>query len=80
MRTPLRPIKKIVRESLKASDEKVTRMSSGYGRPGIVPERLINGLLFQILFTMGSERALMENIRLNLLYRWIVGIYLQDPV
>ena len=48
--------------------------------PGIPPERLLKGLLLQILFTIRSERALMEHIRFNLLYRWFVGLDLQDAV
>jgi transposase len=55
-------------------------MYSSYGRPSIPPERLLKGLLLQVLFTIRSERALMEHIRFNLLYRWFVGLDLQDPV
>jgi len=77
---PLRAIKKMVEESLKALDEQFSRMYSSYGRPGIPAERLLKGLLLQILFTIRSERALMEHIRFNLLYRWFVGLDLQDPV
>jgi transposase len=77
---PLRAIKRMVEESLNALDEQFARMYSSYGRPGIPPERLLKGLLLQILFTIRSERALMENIRFNLLYRWFVGLDLQDSV
>jgi len=77
---PLRAIKRMVEESLKALDEQFSRMYSSYGRPGIPAERLLKGLLLQILFTIRSERALMEHIRFNLLYRWFVGLDLQDPV
>ena len=77
---PLRPIKRLVEESLRALDEQFARMYSSFGRPGIPPERLLKGLLLQVLFTIRSERALMEHIRFNLLYRWFVGLDLQDPV
>ena len=77
---PLRAIKRMVEESLKALDEQFARMYSSYGRPGIPPERLLKGLLLQILFTIRSERALMEHIKFNLLYRWFVGLDLQDSV
>jgi len=77
---PLRPIKRMVEESLKALNERFARMYSSYGRPGIPPERLLKALLLQILFTIRSERSLMEHIRFNLLYRWFVGLDLQDPV
>ena len=66
---PLRAIKRMVEENLKALDGQFARMYSSYGRPGIPPERLLKGLLLQILFTIRSERALMEHIRFNLLYR-----------
>lgn len=77
---PLRPIKRMVEESLKALDCKFAKMYSSFGRPSIPPERLLKGLLLQVLFTIRSERALMEHIRFNLLYRWFVGLDLQDPV
>lgn len=77
---PLRAVKRMVDECLKALDKQFAKMYSSYGRPGIPPERLLKGLLLQILFTIRSERALMEHIRFNLLYRWFVGLDLQDPV
>jgi transposase len=77
---PLRPIKTMVDESLKALDDKFGQMYSAFGRPGIPPERLLKALLLQVLFTIRSERALVEHIRFNLLYRWFVGLGLQDPV
>ncbi len=77
---PLRPIKRMVEESLKALDEQFARMYSSYGRPGIPPERLLKGLLLQILFTVRNGRALMEHTKFNLLYRWFVGLDLQDSV
>jgi transposase len=70
----------MVEESLKALDDRFALMYSSYGRPGIPPERLLKGLLLQILFSIRSERALMEHIRFNLLYRWFVGLDLQDSV
>ncbi len=77
---PLRPIKTMVEESLKAMDDRFAKMYSSFARPSIPPERLLKGLLLQVLFTIRSERALMEHIRFNLLYRWFVGLDLQDPV
>jgi len=77
---PLRPIKMMVEENLKALDDQFAQMYSSYGRPGIPPERLLKALLLQVLFTIRSERALMEHIRFNLLYRWFVGLDLQDIV
>jgi transposase len=77
---PLRSVKTMVEESLKALNERFAGMYSSYGRPGIPPERLLKALLLQILFTIRSERALMEHIRFNLLFRWFVGLDLQDTV
>jgi len=78
---PLRPIKMMVGKSLKARDEQFARMYSSFGRPaGHSPRKVLKGLLLQILFTIRSERALMEHIRLNFLYRWFVGLDLQDTV
>lgn len=77
---PLRPIKTMVDESLKALDAEFGQMYSALGRPSIPPERLLKALLLQVLFTIRSERALMEHVRFNLLYRWFVGLGLQDPV
>jgi transposase len=70
----------MVEKSLKALDNRFAKMYSSFGRPSIPPERLLKGLLLQVLFTIRSERALMEHIRFNLLYRWFVGLDLQDPV
>ena len=77
---PLRPIKIMVEDALESLSEQFAKMYSSYGRPSIPPERLLKALLLQILFTIRSERALMEHIRFNLLYRWFVGLDLQDPV
>jgi transposase len=77
---PLRPIKIMVEQVLKSLDEKFAKMYSSYGRPSIPPERLLKALLLQILFTVRSERALMEHVRFNLLYRWFVGLDLQELV
>lgn len=77
---PLRAIKIMVENALKPLNERFAKMYSAYGRPSIPPERLLKALLLQILFTIRSERALMEHIRFNLLYRWFVGLDLQDSV
>jgi transposase len=50
------------------------------GRPSIPPERLLRALLLQILFTVRSERQLMDELEYNLLYRWFVGLGMDDPV
>jgi len=76
----LRPIKRMVEESLEALDDSFAKMYSSFGRPSIPPERLLKGLLLQVLFKIRNERELMKHIRFNLLYRWFVGLDFQDPV
>jgi transposase len=77
---PLRPIKRMVEDNLKALDDQFARMYSSCGRPSIPPERLLKALLLQVLFTIRNECTLMEHIRFNLLYRWFVGLDLQETV
>src|SRR5437764_14884749 len=53
---------------------------SATGRPLIPPERLLRALLLQILYSVGSERMLMEQLDYNLLFRWVVGVEMDEPV
>jgi transposase len=55
-------------------------MYSHTGRPGIPPERLLRALLLQVLYSVRSERMLMEQLDYNLLFRWFVGLTIDDPV
>ena len=50
------------------------------GRPSIAPEKLLRALLLQVLYTIRSERQLMEQLDYNLLFRWFVGLSMDDPV
>jgi transposase len=59
---------------------KFTRMYSKIGRPSIAPEKLLRALLLQVLYTVRSERMLMEQLEYNLLFRWFVGLNMDDPV
>jgi transposase len=77
---PLRPVKVMVEEALKTLDEKFRKMYSSTGRPSIPPERLLKALLLQILYTIRSERALMEHIDFNILFRWFIGLSIDEPV
>ena len=77
---PLRPLKKMVDEALKSMDEQFRKMYSTIGRPSIPPERLLKALLLQILYSIRSERALIEHLDYNILFRWFIGIGLDDPV
>ncbi len=77
---PLRRIHPIVDVALKALYISFDEMYSAVGRPSIAPEKLLKALLLQALFTIRSERLLMEQLSYNLLFRWFVGLNLDEPV
>jgi transposase len=64
-------------DDLKEGSRCADRMS---GRPSISPERLLRALLVQVLYTIRSERLLMEQLDYNLLFRWFVGLSMDDPI
>lgn len=77
---PLRTIQALVNPILAALSPRFQAMYSRMGRPSIPPERLLRALLLQILFTIRSERQLMEQLNYNLLFRWFVGLNPDDAV
>lgn len=77
---PLRAIRDLVDEALKALSRSLGALYSHDGRPSIPPERLLRALLLQAFYTVRSERQLMEQLRYNLLFRWFVGLSADDPV
>ena len=77
---PLRTIQALVNPILAALSPRFQQMYSRMGRPSIPPERLLRALLLQILFTIRSERQLMEQLNYNLLFRWFVGLNPDDAV
>jgi transposase len=77
---PLRIIRAVVNEVLVALDAEFARMYASFGRPSIAPEKLLRGSLIQAFFTVRSERQLMEQLDYNLLFRWFVGLGIDDPV
>ena len=77
---PLRLIRRIVNEVLAALDGEFTELYAEGGRPSIAPERLLRALLLQVFYTIRSERQLMEQLHYNLLYRWFVGLGVDEPV
>jgi transposase len=77
---PLRLIRRIVNEVLAALDGEFTELYADGGRPSIAPERLLRALLLQVFYTIRSERQLMEQLHYNLLYRWFVGLGVDEPV
>jgi transposase len=79
-RHPLRKVKRIVDEALVSLDAEFDRLYAAEGRPSIAPERLMRASLIQILFSVRSERQLMEQMQYNLLFRWFVGFGIDDAV
>lgn len=77
---PLRVIRRIINEVLAALDAEFARLYAATGRPSIAPERLLRALLLQAFYTIRSERQLMEQLDYNLLYRWFVGLGVDEPV
>lgn len=77
---PLRSIRQITDKVLKRLTRLFSRMYSQVGRPSISPEKLLRALLLQVLYTIRSERMLMEQLNYSLLFRWFVGLNLDDEV
>lgn len=77
---PLRPIREMVDRALKELSRKFNEIYSATGRPSIPPEKLLRALLLQVLYTVRSERLLMEQLEYNLLFRWFVGLNMDEPV
>jgi transposase len=77
---PLRKLRLIVDTILATMDKEFEAVYARTGRPSVPPERLLKAMLLQILFTIRSERLLVESIDYNLLYRWFVGLAIDDPV
>jgi len=77
---PLRAIRTIVNEVLEGLSGEFARIYSDKGRPSIAPERLLRALLLQTFYTIRSERQLMEQLNYNLLYRWFVGLGVDEAV
>jgi len=77
---PLRPLKQAVDTILASMNPQFDARYAMVGRPSIPPERLLRALLLQVLFTIRSERLLVEQLDYNLLFRWFVGLGIDDPV
>jgi len=77
---PLRAIRQITDRVLKGLSRLFARMYARLGRPSIPPEKLLRALLLQILYTIRSERMLMEQLNYNLLFRWFVGLNMDEEV
>jgi len=77
---PLRAIRTMVDRALTALNPLFSRLYAPTGRESIPPERLLRALLLQVLYTIRSERQLMEQMQYNLLYRWFVNLDMDDGV
>ena len=77
---PLRPVREMVEGILKEMSPRFAGLYSDRGRPSIAPERLLRALLLQIFYSVRSERMLMEQLDYNLLFRWFVGMEMDEEV
>src|SRR6266446_1432986 len=77
---PLRPIRKMVDGILKEMSPTFAKLYSEVGRPSIAPERLFRSLLLQIVYSVRSERMLIEQLQYNPLFRWFVGMEMDEAV
>ena len=77
---PLRGMREMVDAILKEMSPRFGRLYSEVGRPSIAPERLLRALLLQIFYSVRSERLLMEQLQYNLLFRWFVGMDMDEAV
>jgi transposase len=77
---PLRAIRRITDRALERLSPRFDTLYIKFGRPSIPPEKLLRALLLQALYTIRSERQLIEQLDYNLLFRWFVGLGMDDPV
>lgn len=77
---PLRAIRRMTDDVFKRLSSRFGRLYSDIGRPSIPPEQLLRALLLQSLYTIRSERLLMEEIDYSILFRWFIGLSLDEPI
>src|SRR5580658_7511237 len=77
---PLRTIRAMTDAALRELSSEFDRLYAAGGRPSIAPEKLLRALLLQVLYGRRSERLLMEELEYNLLFRWFVGLEMDDRV
>src|SRR5580658_9391014 len=77
---PLRPLRVMTDEALQQLQPRFSKLYAKTGRPSIAPEKLLRALLLQALYSVRSERLLMEQLNYNLLFRWFVGLNMDDAV
>lgn len=79
-RHPIRKMRKLMDEALANLDPVFNEIYAENGRPSIPPERLIRASLLQVIYSIRSERQLMEQLDYNLMFRWFVGLSVDEPV
>ena len=77
---PLRKIRQLVNETLAMMERDLAALYTGIGRPSIAPEKLLRAMLLQAFYSVRSERQLMERLEFDLLFRWFVGLGVDEPV
>src|SRR5271167_1674215 len=77
---PLRPLRVMTDEALRQLQPRFNKVYAKTGRPSIAPEKLLRALLRQALYSVRSERMLMEQLDYNLLFRWFVGLNMDDAI
>ena len=77
---PLRPVRAMVDKVLQQLSPRFDAMYAKVGRPSIPPEQLLRAQLLQMLYSIRSERLLMEEIDYSMLFRWFIGLNLDDEV
>src|ERR1700682_3057434 len=77
---PLRPVRAMADEALRDLKSSFSKLYAKTGRPSIAPEKLLRALLLQVLYSVRSERTLMEQLDYSLLFRWFVGLNMDDPI
>ena len=77
---PLRTIRRLVNETLAIMERDFAALYAGIGRPSIAPEKLLRAMLLQAFYSVRSERQLMERLEFDLLFRWFVGLGVDEPV
>lgn len=77
---PLRPIRSLVDEILRDMSRDFDGLYARVGRPSIPPERLLRAQLLQLFYSIRSERLLMEQLDYNILFRWFVGLEMDEPI
>jgi transposase len=77
---PLRQLLPMVNQALAELSPRFEALYSRVGRPSVAPEKLLRALLLQVLYSIRSERMLIEQLDYNLLFRWFVGLGMDDPV